>query len=203
MATKEQLEAFSKDVNKQLQKHVTFTNIELAKANQQITFLTNTLSKTIAEAVVAVLQNVPLSLPQVQAKPAPQQLANPSQVSPTPKVPKSNIEKFNDNPSKFSTWLFQIEQANLIYQLTNLLYITFMGQHLTGPAFNWYQTIYTTQIAPGTLTTHEAFINLLHQQFTEQTVSQTTTLPTQILDLEKQWLFFVIDTNHDVILGVS
>jgi hypothetical protein len=36
----------------------------------------------------------------------------------------------------------------------------------------------------------------------EQTVSQTTTLPTQILDLEEQWPFFVIDTNHDVILGV-
>jgi uncharacterized coiled-coil protein SlyX len=65
MATKEQLEAFSKDVNKQLQEHVAFTNAELAKANQQITFLTNTLSKIIAEAVAAALQNIPPSPPQV------------------------------------------------------------------------------------------------------------------------------------------
>jgi hypothetical protein len=105
-------------------------------------------------------------------------------------VPKPNIEKFEGNSSKFSTWLFQIEQANLIYRLTNLSYIAFMGQQLARPAFNWYQTIYTTQIAPGTLTTHEAFINLLRQQFTDHSEQ----------DFLRQKLFSLKQNNRSLFL---
>jgi hypothetical protein len=126
MATQEQLEAFIKIVNTQFQDHVNFTNAELAKTNQQLVTLNKTIGKTITEAVAFALQNI-LPLSQAQAKSIPQQPTNPLQALLTPEVPKSTIEKFDGNPTKYATWKFQIEQVNLIYHLVGVDYIAFMA----------------------------------------------------------------------------
>jgi hypothetical protein len=130
------------------------------------------MKKNIQLAIVTIINQALVHLqpvPQVINNPLSQQ--QPPQAVPpatqTSKVPKPHIEKFDGNPTKYATWKFQVNQVNLIYNLTDLAYSTFMGQNLSETAHTWYQTIYDNQIAIGALATSASFIALMDQQFTD------------------------------------
>jgi hypothetical protein len=171
MATTQDLAQQNQELQAKLLEYHDCSTQATTQINKDVHALNQRLSDMEKNIQAAIITTINQALATQQPVPPPVINIPPPQAAPpaaqTPKVPKPYIKKFNGNPTKYATWKFQVNQANLIYNLADLAYIAFMGQNLSGAAHTWYQTIYDNQIATGILTTSAPFITLMDWQFTD------------------------------------